>query len=262
MHGKEMGLVSIVMPLFNNVDFVGEAIESVLSQTYQAWELIIVDDCSTDGSLEVVKRYMSDKRLVLVEHFENRGVAKARATAIEKSHGRWLAFLDADDLWLPTKLQEHLAFAVEKQAVMSFTAYQTIGESGEYRNTIHVPNTISYSAFLKNTITCSHTALLDLAIVEKSWLTAALADRSFDFPEDLSVWLAVLKRGYDAYGLNEILAKNRKRLGSRSANKLYAVQRTWNQYRKNERLSVLYSAYCLLFQLWNAAKKRRWDRGQ
>ena len=247
-------LVSIVMPLYNAEQFVGEAVDSVLVQSHTNWELIIVDDCSTDASADIVRSY-SDPRIRVLQHDCNRGAASARSTALSRAAGDYIAFFDSDDVWLVNKLERQLEFMADAGAAMCFTSYETIEEDGAHRNYVRVPAQIDYKGFLKNTITCSHTIAFDMAQISKDWLMAPTG-KCYDFPEDLAVWLGVLKRGFCAYGLDEVLAKNRKRSGSRSADKLKAVRRTWNQYRQGEGMGVPYSAYCLFWQLYHAVLKR------
>lgn len=247
-------LVSVIMPLYNCERYVREAVDSVLAQTYGNLELIVVDDCSSDASPQIIELY-GDSRIRLLRHEVNRGAAAARNTAIEHARGDYIAFLDSDDAWYPDKLEKQMAFMDRKGAALSFTAYETIEEDGSHRNYVKVPATIDYRGFLKNTVTCGHTILFDLGRVRKEWVMAPL-DRGYDFPEDLAVMLGILKRGFTAYGLDEVLAKNRKHSGSRSSNKLRAIRRTWNQYRRGEELSLPYSMYCLFWQLTHAVMKR------
>lgn len=246
--------VSIIMPLFNCEPYVAEAIESIISQTYEDWELIIVDDCSSDASLLIAKSF-DDSRIQIYGHNENHGAAFARNTGLDYATGSFVAFLDSDDVWLNEKLEKQIAFMQSRNAGMCFTAYETIEANGRHRNYVKVPEQIDYKGFLKNTITCSHTIMFDLSIVELDWLRPP-QHKDYDFPEDMATWLQVLNHGITAYGLNETLAKNRKHGTSRSAQKHKAVRRTWNQYRKGEGLSLSYSAYCLFWQLTHAVLKR------
>lgn len=247
-------LVSVVMPLFNGESYVREAIDSVLAQTQADLELIVVDDCSSDASARAVASY-ADPRIRLLSHERNKGAAQARNTAIAAARGRYIAFLDADDVWLPHKLEEQIGFMETAHVGMCFTAYETIEADGAHRNYVRVPDRIDYRGFLKNTVTCSHTVVFDLTRVERAWVMAPLRS-GYDYPEDMATWLQVLKHGVVARGLNTVLAKNRKHDRSRSANKVAAVRRTWNQYRRGEGLGALYSAYCLFWQLFHAVLKR------
>lgn len=252
----EEEIVSIIMPLFNCEDFVGQTIDSILSQSYRNWELIVVDDCSSDGSASIVQSYTSDNRIKLFFHSENKGAAEARNTALQYVEGQFLAYIDSDDLWYPQKLEKQIEFMKKSEAGMCFTSYETVSEDGDVLNVVRVPDSISYKGFLKNTITCSHTVMFDLNKVSLSWLHAPRKIEEYDFPEDMATWLQVLKQGVAACGMNLVLAKYRKRQGSRSSNHFSAVRRTWNQYRRYEGLPLLYSCYCLFWQLTHAVMKR------
>ena len=121
----DYGLVSIVMPNYNGGKYLKETIDSVLSQTFDNWELLFVDDCSTDNSLEIVRSY-ADERIRIFQNETNRGAAVSRNRAIEAANGRWIAFLDSDDLWLPEKLEKQVAFMKDKEIVFSFTDYKVL----------------------------------------------------------------------------------------------------------------------------------------
>lgn len=250
-----MPKISIVMPLYNAEDYVSEAIESVRSQTYEDWELIVIDDCSTDCSRAKVDELAAlDSRILVYSNAKNSGAAFTRTAGLKHVSGEYLAFLDADDVWMPEKMEKQIRFMCEEECAMCFTAYQTINSDGTLRNYVSVPDRLDYKGFLKNTITCSHTIMFDLTKVNKDLLAAP--QEEFDFSEDLAVWLQVLKTGVVARGLNVPLAKNRKHAISRSANKIKAVKRTWATYRGIEHLDVIHAAYCLIFQLAYAIRKR------
>lgn len=250
-------LVSVVMPLYNAEVYIAETIESIIAQTYSNWELIIVDDCSTDASLAVARSYEeNDCRIKVYANECNVGVAKTRNEGLSHIAGSYVAFMDADDVWLTEKLERQLSHMRESGLAMCFTSYETIESDGQHRNYVHVPRRITYRGFLKNTVTCSHTIAFDLSKVPVELLACPNFSEGFDFPEDMVVWLQVLKSGVVAGGLDVVLAKNRKHGNSRSANKLHAIARTWNAYRKVEHLSLPYSAYCLFWQLTHAVLKR------
>ena len=248
-------LVSVVMPAYNASSYIEEAIRSVVDQTYPNGELIVVDDGSTDGTLDIAMRLAGeDGRIRVIPLSGNGGAACARNHALARCSGGAIAYLDADDVWLPEKLERQVAFMREVSCPMSFTSYETIDAQGNHRNYVHVPAALDYEGYLKNTVTCGHTAVFDLDQVDIEWLK--VAGRPFDFPDDLCAWLSVLKRGGVARGLDEVLAKNRKHGASRSADKRRAVRRTWNQYRRIEGMGFAKSAYCLFWQLFHAVKKR------
>lgn len=169
--------------------------------------------------------------------------------------GDYVAYLDSDDVWLPEKLERQLMFMRDQDVSMCFTGYETIMENGSFRNIVHVPDSLRYKDFLKQTITCSHTIMFNLKKVPLS-LLGEIRDVAYDYPEDLDTWLRVLKTGVVARGLDVPLAKYRRHDGSRSSAKTKAVARTWNQYTRNEGLSPFYSAYCLFWQLTHAVLKR------
>ena len=154
-------LVSIIMPLYNAEPYLVETFDSVLSQAYKNWELIVVEDCSSDASLRLAKEYENkDRRISVYPNEHNVGAAKSRNTGIEHVSGDFVAFMDADDAWLPDKLDHQLAYMRDCGLGMCFTSYETIESDGQHRNYVHVPKSIDYDGFLKNTVTCSHTCLL------------------------------------------------------------------------------------------------------
>ena len=245
--------VSIIMPTYNSEAFVSETIESVISQSYTSWELLIVDDCSSDGTVSIVERYVSaDLRIRLLCQPKNMGPAAARNRALESARGRYIAYFDSDDLWVPGKLERQLEFMGTRGAGMCFTSYETINEDGSHRNFVHVPSTIDYRGFLKAPVTCTHTVVFDTNIVDRSLLVMPNLRKR----QDGATWLQVLRTGVVGYGLDEVLAKNRKRRGSVSSNKISAARYTWHLYHDIEGLSIPYSAYCQFWQLFHAVLKR------
>lgn len=246
-------LISIIMPTYNSEAFVRETIESVIAQTYPNWELLVVDDCSSDGTCDLVGSYSrSDKRVRLFRQKTNQGPAAARNRALHESKGRFVAYFDSDDLWSPEKLEHQLAYMRKGGIGMCFTSYETINEDGSHRNYVHVPKAIGYKEFLKAPVTCTHTVMFDTEIIDRSLLVMPNLRKR----QDGATWLKVLRSGVIAHGLDEVLAKNRKRKGSVSANKLSAMRYTWRLYHHIEGLSVPYAAYCQLWQLFHATLKR------
>lgn len=231
----ENDLVSIITPLYNAEKFVSETIESVLNQTYENWEMIIVDDCSRDSGPEIVREYQKkDKRIKLIQLEKNSGSAFARNKAIEESKGRYIAFLDSDDLWHPEKLEKQISFMKRNDYAFTFTKYQLMTEEGKLLNRfIEVPKKLNYrQALLLNQVGCS-TAMYDIAKLGKVYLPIIKK------AEDYGLWLKILKMGYYGYGLNETLVYYRIRKNSLSANKLSLVKYHWKLYRDIEKLSVI-----------------------
>lgn len=247
-----MPTVSIVTPVYNSEKLISETIESVLNQTYSDFEMVIVDDCSTDNSKEVIKKHSNiDKRIKYHRLKENSGAAVARNKGIELSIGRYICFLDSDDLWTKTKLEEQLNFMKEKNIAFSFTSYSLIDEKGNSLNKIiKIPSQIDYEGLLKNTIIGCLTVMVDRKKVGDFRMPLVRAG------QDTATWLSILKKGYIAYGLQKPLAKYRIIKGSISANKIKALKRTWNTYRNLEGLSLPKSIYVFIFYMFNAIKKR------
>lgn len=247
----EEKLVSIITPMYNAKAFIAETMESVLAQTYPYWEMIIVDDVSTDSCAEIVKAYaMKDSRIKYYKHQKNSGVAVARNTAIQKASGRYIAFLDSDDLWKANKLEKQLQFMKEKQVTFCYSDCEIINETGESTGKIrHVPEMQDYKKLLKgNAIPCL-TVLIDRSRVSK--IEMPLIPH-----EDYAAWLSILKTGIVAYGQNEVLAKYRVNSTSLSGNKVQAAIWTWNIYRKQEKLGIIKSIYCFICYMLAAIKKR------
>jgi teichuronic acid biosynthesis glycosyltransferase TuaG len=247
-----MPLVSIITPSWNVERLIGETIASVQAQTFQDWELLIADDCSTDNTAAVIESFAAkDPRVKLIRQPRNGGPALARQAAIEQAQGRFIAFLDSDDLWLPPKLERQLAFAREHRAALSFTALRRINEDGSVTGRlIAVPSSLTYGQLLKNTSIATLTALVDREISGP----IAMKNEGYD---DFCLWLDVLRSGHVAYGLNEDLARYRVRGVSVSSRPLRSAGWVWHIYRNVERLSLLKSAWCFAHWAARAWLKRR-----
>lgn len=233
-------LVSIITPLYNSEKYIAETIESVLAQTYSNWEMIIVDDCSKDNGVEIVEKYREkDKRIKLYQNEINKGVSYTRNRSIDIAQGKYIAFLDSDDLWKKEKLEKQINFMEQNNIVLSYTAYEKINEDGSKRGEIRVPEKLDYKELLKNCLIGFLTA-----IYRKEEL------KNFKFinskAEDYIFWLSILKKIEYAYGINEILASYRVLNNSRSSNKIDIVKFHWKIYRKIEKLSLLRSIYYYL----------------
>lgn len=227
-------LVSIVVPVYNAADYLRETIESVRAQSFRDWELILVDDCSTDDSVSVIEEYLSDDRIVLIRNESNLKAALSRNRGIESAKGRFLSFIDADDIWMKEKLRKQLDFMKEKNASFSFTAY----EFGDERaigtgRVVNVPEVLSYKKALSRTVIFTTTVMFDLTKIKKDSVMMPNVPS-----EDTATWWKVLRNGEKAYGLNEVLAVYRRPAKSLSSDKGVAIRRIWNLYRKVEGLSA------------------------
>lgn len=249
-------LVSIIVPVYNAGKYIDDTISMVKAQTYPCWELILVDDCSLDDSCERIKKYIAHEeekeRIRLIQKPLNEGAAKARNTGIDAAEGRYLAFLDADDIWKKDKLERGLAFMKEKEAAFVFSAYEFGNEKAEPTGKIvRVPEMLDYRQALSRTVIFTSTVLFDTEKIKKELIHMPQVKS-----EDTATWWKILRAGYTAYGLNEVLAIYRRPAKSLSSNKLEAVCRIWNLYRREEGLNFLYSLYNLFFWALRATLRR------
>ncbi len=253
MCNKEDKLISIVVPVYNAERFLEETVRTVQSQTYQAWELLLVDDCSNDESRNIALRMTEqDARVRLICQETNQGAARARNRGMQEAKGRYLCFLDADDIWEIDKLQQELAFMKEKQAGFVFTGYEFADEAGcGLGKVVTVPEQITYREALKNTTIFTSTVMLDREIIEDKYICMP------EIPsEDTATWWQILKQYGVAYGLNKNLVKYRRSENTLSSNKWVAIQRIWDLYRKQEGFSVIKSMYCMFFWAVRAVLRR------
>ena len=235
--------VTVITALYNSADFIGDTIESVQAQTFSDWEMLLVDDCSSDRSAEIVAAYAAaDSRVRPIQLAENSGPAVARNRAIEEARGRYIAFLDSDDRWRPEKLQRQLAFMQEHDYPFTHTWYEKCAESGERLGLVmHPPAVLNYHELLKsNRIGCL-TVIYDSAALGKVYMPL-IRKR-----QDYGLWLKIMRSGVSARCLPENLALYRVRSGSVSQNKLDLVKYNWTLYRKIEHLSFFHSVWYLLY---------------
>jgi len=243
-------LVSIITPSYNSSRFIEECIDSVLSQTYDNWELLIVDDCSSDNSCEMIRKY-NDNRISLIELEKNIGAAEARNIALRKAKGKHIAFLDSDDLWESQKLEKQISFMETEDIAFSFSTYQPISEDGSrLHSIINAPKIVTYSSYLKNTI------IGCLTVVINREKTGDFEMPNIRSSHDMALWLLIMKRGFDAYGFDENLARYRIVSASNTASKWHAAKDVWKVYREIEKLSFFYSSWCFLNYAFNALIKR------
>jgi teichuronic acid biosynthesis glycosyltransferase TuaG len=246
------GLVSIVTPAYNAERFLPEAIDSVLSQSYGDWEMFVVDDCSRDATRNVVERYAArDQRVRPIFLERNSGPAMARQAALEAAQGRFVAFLDSDDLWLPLKLERQLAFMARIGAGLSFTAFRRISDdSARIGRLIHAPAHLDYGDLLGHTAIATSTAIIDRALTGPFRMVKTYYD-------DFVLWLEITRRGFPAFGLDEDLMRYRVVGGSVSRNKGRSARMVWRTYRDVEGLSIAASSWCFVRYAFNAARKYR-----
>ena len=227
-------LASIIVPLYNCEDFIASTIDSVIEQTYTEWELIIIDDQSNDNSVAIVEQYMLiDKRIRLYQFNENRGAAQARNKGIKEANGRYVAFLDSDDIWYKDKLEKQINFMEKRNIIFSYTGFMRDYGEGKHR-TFFVPKKVNYrSLLLKNSI-CNSSVVIDISKVDKVFYP------DIRKRQDYALWLFLLRQKVTyGFGVNEILVKRNIRKDSISSNKLGLVKYQWQLYRDFEKFSIM-----------------------
>lgn len=246
-------IVSVIIPVYNGEQTIKRAITSVLAQTYRHFEMIIVDDHSTDQTATIVSRLAkNDPRIKYYRNEKNKGVAETRNFGYSKASGEYIAFLDSDDEWKPRKLELQLLYIEETQSDLCFTAYEMIDRSKSKVCKIDIPTKIDYRSLLKENVICCSTVLLKSKWLEESCFRADY------FHEDFILWLELLKNGIKAVGLEECLVRYSQ--GGRSADKLNAMKYRWLIYRRCESLGVISSIYYFLYYGVNGIKKYYFKR--
>lgn len=233
-----MALITVITPCYNSEEFISDTIQSILNQSFSNWELIVVDDCSTDNSVSIIQSYVDqDRRIELIQLIENSGAAVARNKAIEAAQGRYIAFLDSDDLWMPDKLEKQIIFMQERDVAFTYSAYEKIDIGRKVFGTVGVPDKVSYKDLLKVCSIGCLTAVYDTEILGKIYMPL-IRKR-----QDLGLWLKILKKTSFAYATPGILSQYRIRNDSISANKRVAAQYTWRLYREVEGLNFFIASY-------------------
>lgn len=256
--------ISIIIPIFNQERYLTDTIQTLLHQTYSDWEAILVDDASTDGSAAILNS-LTDSRMRVIHLPRNVGVARCRNTGTAHARGRYLTFLDADDLWKPQKLEHQLCFMKESGCAFSFTDYEFADSEGQGTGKVtSIPKTLTYREALGNTTIFTSTVMMDRNQIPQNLLLMPEIES-----EDTATWWQILKAGYTAFGLQENLTYYRrprkkgtkklfdlKRSGSMSSNKFKAIQRIWKLYRQQEKLSFFVSICCFFRYAVNAVRRR------
>ncbi len=244
----EAGLVSIITPTYNCAKFIGETIDSVQAQTYQNWEMIIVDDCSTDNTKEIVENYSKDDTRIKYHCLTTQsGAAVARTIAMKLANGEYMAFLDSDDLWIKDKLEKQLIFMKHHDVAFTCTSYEQMDEEGKRLNRIieSVPK-VNYNRVLLDCPVGNSTVMYNVRKMGK-----------FEVPNirkrnDDALWLQMLKKEKYIYGMKGVLMQYRIRENSISSNKLKLIKYHWILYRDIEHLSVFRSMFHIGY--WCAIK--------
>lgn len=224
---EDFGLISIIMAAYNAEKTIEQAINSVLNQTYPNFELLVVNDCSKDGTVEFVKEVAAkDSRVRLISNVKNSGVSYTRKHGLEEAKGSWIAILDSDDAWAPEKLEKQIALQKRVNADLLFTGSAFMDSDGQPINWyLHAPAEVTYQQLLKQNVLSNSSALVRKELYAKHY---AIGD---GMHEDFAIWLSILKEGKKAYGVDEPLLIYRIAKSSKSGNKVKAAKMNWNTYR-------------------------------
>lgn len=229
--------VSIITPNYNGALYLAYAIESVLNQTWDDWEMIIIDDCSTDQSLSIIEQYVKkEPKIRFISSQHNAGPANARNIGIQYATGQYIAFLDSDDIWFPHKLEKQIDFMQKNDVVLTFSSYDIIDSKNSLIGSVNAPLHLSFGEELKGNSIGNLTAIYD---------QCKLGKRAFKCigHEDYLFWLAIMQEIHETKGMKETLAQYRLANNSISANKLRAATWTWNIYFNELKLGLLKSCY-------------------
>ena len=246
---KNMKKVSIIIPMHNSSGHIDQCIDSVLNQTYKNIEVIVVDDKSSDNSIELVEQ-KKDSRIKLIKLSENLGAAKARNTGIDAATGEYICFLDSDDYWKLDKLEKQVNFIEKNNYTFIYGGYVFL-KKDKTTHVAHVPESINYKQALKNTTIFTSTVMFNMTHLKKEDIYMPNVKRG----QDTATWWQILKKGITAYGIDEVLAFYRVGEKSLSSNKFKALKRTWDLY-KREDISFFKRVYCFICYIKNAIKRR------
>lgn len=224
---NDFGLISIIMATYNAEKTIEQAISSVLNQTYPNFELLVVNDCSKDKTVEVVEKAAArDSRVRLISNVKNSGVSYTRKHGLEEAKGSWIAILDSDDAWAPEKLEKQIALQKRVNADLLFTGSAFMDSDGQPIDWyLHAPAEVTYRQLLKQNVLSNSSALVRKELYAKHY---AIGD---GMHEDFAIWLSILKEGKKAYGVDEPLLIYRIAKSSKSGNKVKAAKMNWNTYR-------------------------------
>lgn len=247
-------LVSVIIPTFNVADYIGETIQSVLDQTYKNFEIIIIDDCSTDNTCDIVNTYAEkDSRVKCIRQNENMGAAVARNRGIEEANGRFIAFLDSDDLWDKEKLNIQINDMLTNNIAFSFSSYDFIDEDNNViKGAIKIKRKFTYKDLLTKTMISTPTVVIDRNTTKNKLMPLRRTG------QDYAYWMLLL-RETDAYGIVKPLVHVRKRPNSLSKNKIQNIKDVWEVQTVNEKISKVLATSHIVGYLFYVLKKRYID---
>lgn len=249
----QSNLISIVTPVYNAERFIGETIKGVQAQEYANWEMLLVNDQSTDTSLEIIEQFATeDSRIKVINLAENSGAAVARNTGIEAAQGQYLAFVDSDDVWDKDKLIRQISFMQKGDIAFSYTDFRLVDETGQVlKEKANVPISLDYTGLLKNTAIACSTVMIDRNIIGDFRMPLVRKG------QDTATWLQIMREtGISAFGITQPLNSYRQVAGSISSDRVGALKRTWNTYYNLEKLPLPKALYYFTYYVFNAIMRR------
>ena len=252
LNENTMPSVSIIMAAYNAEKTILEAITSVQKQTFPDWELLVVNDCSTDSTAKIVSGISgSDSRIHIINNTVNSGVSLTRKRGLDEARGEWIAILDSDDIWMPNKLEKQIKLANQTGGELIFTGSAFMDEGGTPLDwVLHVPETIEYNRLLMQNIVSNSSVLVKTDLYRSHYATGD------GMHEDFAIWLKITRDGHTAYGIDEPLLVYRLSSSSKSGNKLKAAKMNWKTYRYVG-LNAIESSYYMCWYFMRGIQKYR-----
>jgi glycosyltransferase involved in cell wall biosynthesis len=243
-------LVSIIIPLYNSEIYISDTLDSILNQTYKNYEILIINDMSKDNGEEIIKNYQKKFDNIFLINLEvNSGAGVARNKGIELAKGKYIAFIDSDDLWKKNKLEKQIKYMEDNNYYFTFTKYEQINESDEFLKEIKVPNLLTYKKELYYNHIGTSTVIYNQEKLGKIYMPV-IRKR-----QDYAMWLKILKNFSNGYGLQEVLTTYRIRNNSISSNKINLIKYNWKLYRDVENMNFIRSSYYLMWDILSKVLK-------
>lgn len=243
---------SIITPMYNCKEYISQTIQSVINQSYESWELILIDDCSTDGTFEEVSEaYKDHPQIIIIKNQVNSGAGYTRNHGLELSKGRYIAFLDSDDIWCSEKLQKQLTFMKTNNAPISHSSFSFINENGNKRSgLVEVTERVNLETLMRKTEIGTSTAIIDTNITGKF---------SFELirtRQDIRLWMELMSLGHISYGLDEVLVNYRVRSNQISSNKFKMLWQTFKVYISFTKIPMTSRIFYFFSYVINSVCKR------
>ena len=246
-----VGLVSVIMPIYNAEAYLSDALNSIFAQDYKLIEIVLVDDCSNDNSAKLILEYKK-KHPEIIYHLQekNMGAGVARNKALELAKGQYVAFLDSDDIWLPKKLSSQIELMKTEHSPFCYTAIEMMDKNGEtIKGKRNIKETCNYKYLLHNTIIATSSVVIDRTVLGDFRMPLRRGG------QDYATWLMLLRTGVVALGINETLVRYRVSSGSLSSNKFKSIKQVWEIQTQDEKINKVCALFHVICFSFNALKK-------